>query len=177
VDESTYVFDPQEDEWMKFPSELSQEIIQLSDEQTDLGQQIDQFVEFVDDFTVEEDGDDYNLTLHATGEKFHDLLYETIKDSLPQDLGADQDIVNSLKFGDVEYTIILNKDTYYYSDLNVLMDYEMELEGQKIDVHQDIQSTYSNHNTINEITVPQEVIDEAVEFEPIITYIRNLFNT
>lgn len=165
TDDSLYVYEPNQQQWMKTANEYSDKIIQMTDVQTDLSNQLDQFKEFLDDFTIEEDGDSYILTLDANGEKFNELLTGTIINSIPQNEIFTNDVLDTLNFHQVEYELFINKETFYYTNLNVTMDYELDVEGQKVKLIQDIKQTYSNHNQIDEITVPQEAIDQAVEVE------------
>jgi len=165
AEEGFYVFDPMEDQWMKFPNEFSDELLQLSNNQADVGNQLNQFEDFLEDFTFEQDENNYILTLQADGEKFNELLTETIKNSMPQELGLDVSIFDNISFDNVNYDIVINKETFYFSELNVKMDYEMEIEGEKIKVNQDVKSKYENHNNVDAITIPKEAIDNAVEVE------------
>src|SRR5690625_2822606 len=159
AEEGFYVFDPMEDQWMKFPNEFSDELLQLSNNQADVGNQLNQFEDFLEDFTFEQDENNYILTLQADDEKFNELLTETIKNSMPQELGLDVSIFDNISFDNVNYDIVINKETFYFSELNVKMDYEMEIEGEKIKVNQDVKSKYENHNNVDAITIPKEAID------------------
>lgn len=166
TDDGFFLYEPMEDQWMKFPSELSAEIMQLSESQMDVEDQLGQFQDFVDDFTFEQDDTHYILHLDAEGEKFNDLFAQTIGDMMQDDmLGLEDDVFDNINFNQVEYEIYINKDTFYFEDMNVMMDYDMEIEGESFTQKQDIQSTYSNHNEIDEIVVPEDVIEQAVDMD------------
>ncbi|MBO1002395.1 DUF6612 family protein [Pseudogracilibacillus auburnensis] len=165
VDSGAYIFDSTEGEWLKLPSEFAEEFIDFSDEDADLGSELQQFEEFMEDFTLEEDDNHYILKLQADDEKFNKLIDETLQDAMPEDLGFEDDLYDSISFENVTYEIIIDKETYYYKELNVTLDLEMEIDGEKMTSQQVIQSTYSNHNEVKEIKVPQEAIDNAVEVE------------
>ncbi len=47
----------------------------------------------------------------------------------------------------------------------MIMDMEITAEGQKISMKQNMNGQYSNYNKVEAITVPQEVLDTAVEME------------
>lgn len=164
ADDSVYLYEPTQDDWMKFPSEVADQIMQLSDENTDLGNQLEQFEQFLDEFTFEEDSNNYILTLHANNEKFDELLSNIFENAMPEELGGD-DLLSNSEFENVTYEIIIDKDTFYYDRLDVVMDYKMEIEGEVVNVHQVMKSEYSNHNDIDEITIPQEAVDNAIEME------------
>lgn len=166
TEDGFFLYEPTEDQWMKLPSELSEEVLQLSDSQMNVDDQLGQFKDFVDDFTFEQDDTHYILHLDAEGEKFNELFAQTMGDMMPEDmLGLEVDIFENINFNQVEYEIYIHKDTFYFEDMNVKMDYDMEIEGESFSLKQDIQSTYSNHNEIGEIIVPDDVIDQAVELD------------
>lgn len=163
TEEDMYFFDPSQEEWMKFPSEFSKELMQLSDAQTNPGAELEQFKAYMDDFTLEDEKDSYKLTLKAKGDKFNELFNETLKESMPESLGLDDSLLDNIQFNNVEYEILIDKETYYFTAVNVSMDYEMTMEDEKTSIKQDIKSTYSNYNGIDEIKVPKEAIENAVE--------------
>lgn len=165
VEDGVFLFEPEQEEWLKFPKEVSDDIIHLSESQTELGNQIIQFEEFVDDISIDQEDNYYVLSLNATGDQFNEMLTETIKNSMPQEFGFEEDISNHLHFDHAEYEIGIYKNSFHFAYLDVIMNYEMDIEGEKIQVQQDIQSTYSEHNEIKEITVPQDVIDNAIEID------------
>jgi len=61
----------------------------------------------------------------------------------------------------LEYAI--DKDTYHIKNYNMDMDYDMEIEGQKMNTTQKIESEYSNINNVDPIEVPDDVKEEAVD--------------
>jgi len=56
---------------------------------------------------------------------------------------------------------MVNQETYLPTgtDLNMVMN--MEQEGQKMKMDMKMTSTFSNHNNVKNIEVPQEVLDSA----------------
>ncbi|UPG65605.1 hypothetical protein MVE64_11895 [Metabacillus endolithicus] len=160
-----YILDPAANQWMKFPKEMSDQLIQLSNQQTNPAEEIKKLQQFVDDFTFEQDEQNYILKLNASGDKFTDFIKETVKETFPQELSAGEDMFNNMKINKVTYEILIDKETYYPTSLNVLMDMEITAEGETLKIKQNMKGQYSDFNTIEEVKVPQEVIDNAVEMD------------
>jgi len=70
-----------------------------------------------------------------------------------------------MKINQINYEIIINKETFYPTNIKTVMDMEISAEGETIHLKQNMEGTYSEYNKINEVKVPQDVIDKAVEME------------
>lgn len=165
TEDGFYMLDPEQDQWMKLPSELSEQIIQQSESQADLQTQLAQFDGLQDGFSVDETDDHYVLKFKSTDDSFDQVFQETIENNMPPELGIDTDMFKDITFNDVQYELLVHKDNYYMSELNMIMDYDMEIEGEKLNTKQNIKTTYDNYNEIDEIKVPKEILDDAVEME------------
>ena len=156
-----YILDPAANQWMKFPKEMSDQLMQLSNQQTNPAEEIKKLQQFVDDFSFEQDEQNYILKLNASGDKFT----EFIKETFPEELSAGEDMFNNMKINKVTYEILIDKETYYPTSLNTIMDMEITAEGETLKMKQNMKGKYSDFNTIEEVKVPQEVIDNAVEMD------------
>jgi hypothetical protein len=165
TEEGMFLYDAAGKQWMKFPKEMSDDLLQMSSQQTNPGEELKKLQEFVDDFTFEQDAKSYILKLKADGEKFNDFVKETAAETLPPELAANGEMLDNMNIKGVEYEIVIDKETFYPSVLNMIMDMEITAEGQKISMKQNMNGQYSNYNKVEAITVPQEVLDTAVEME------------
>nr|WP_242691066.1 DUF6612 family protein [Cytobacillus praedii] len=157
-----FFYEPSTSQWMKFPQEMTDTFLQMSGQQSNPGEELKKLQQFVEDFTFEQDSNNYILKLKASGEKFNDFIKETAVQQLPPEMSA-EDALSGMKINAVEYEILVDKKTFYPVELNMDMDLEMTIEGQTIAMKQKMNGQYSNYNSVNAITVPQEVIDSAVE--------------
>lgn len=158
-----YYYDPTSQTWMKFPSDMMDQVVQLSNQQTNPAAEIENLKKFVDDFKFQQDDKSYILLLNASGEKFTDFLKETIEQTLPEGMANSTEAIESMKINKMDYEIHIDKETFYPTVLNLNMEMEMSAEGQKITIAQDVKGQYVEHNHIDEIKIPQEVIEGAVE--------------
>jgi hypothetical protein len=165
TEEGMFLYDAAGKQWMKFPKEMSDDLLQMSSQQTNPGEELKKLQEFVDDFTFEQDAKSYILKLKADGEKFNDFVKETAAETLPPELAANGEMLDNMNIKGVEYEIVIDKETFYPSVLNMIMDMEITAEGQKISMKQNMNGQYSNYNKVEAITVPQEVLDTAMEME------------
>ncbi|WP_394580443.1 hypothetical protein LG291_20730 [Cytobacillus firmus] len=165
TEKGMFLYDAAGQQWMKFPKEMSDELLQMSSQQTNPGEELKKLQEFVDDFTFEQDAKSYILKLKADGEKFNDFVKETAAETLPPELAANGEMLDNMNIKGVEYEIVIDKETFYPSVLNMIMDMEITAEGQKISMKQNMNGQYSNYNKVEAIAVPQEVLDTAVEME------------
>ncbi|GLB58601.1 hypothetical protein NCCP133_07340 [Cytobacillus sp. NCCP-133] len=165
TEDGMFLYDAAGEQWMKFPKEMSDDLLQMSSQQTNPGEELKKLQEFVDDFTFGQDAKSYILKLKANGEKFNDFVKKTAEETLPPEMTANGETLENMKILDVKYEIVIDKDTFYPSILNMIMEMEISAEGQTIAMKQNMNGHYSNYNEVESITVPQEVIESAVEME------------
>src|SRR5699024_104298 len=102
TEDGFFLYEPTEDQWMKLPSEFSEEIMQLSGSQMNVDDQLEQFQDFVDDFIFEQDATHYILHLDAEGDKFNELFTQTMDDIMPEDMiGLEMDLFENINFNQV----------------------------------------------------------------------------
>ncbi|KAF0816402.1 hypothetical protein KIS4809_4799 [Bacillus sp. ZZV12-4809] len=164
-EDGMFLYDAAGKQWMKFPKEMSDDLLQMSSQQTNPGEELKKLQEFVDDFTFEQDEKSFILKLKADGEKFNDFVKETAAETLPPEMAANGEMLENMNIKGVEYEIVIDKETFYPNVLNMVMDMEITAEGQKITMKQNMNGEYSNYNKVEAISVPQEVLDSAVEME------------
>ncbi len=157
-----FMKDPTSDTWMKLPAELYEELSTSMSGDADPNLDLAQLEEYADDFTVEETEKEYVLKLKASGDKFNAL----IQDQLSSMEGIDESAIDTLEnmtIHQLEYEIFIDKETFNTNAFNMVMDMEMSEEGSTVRIVQDMKAEISQINEMEEIIVPQEIIDAAVE--------------
>jgi len=150
-------------QWMKLPQEQIDQVMgALSSEQLDPAKQFEKLKEFANDFTMTESGDTYTVVLSANGDKFNDFIQKEIQNNMGSD-PAMQEVVkqaaSGMKITKMEYSFTIDKKTYYPKNMKVNMDFDMDVQGQKMRMIQAIDGTYANYNGVKEITVPKEALE------------------
>lgn len=158
-----FTHDNMSQQWMKLPKDMYEQMISISQKQADPSQQLKDLEAFMDDFTFNQDDKEYVLKLSAAGEKFNELIQKQLAETMPE-LGADeQEMLKELNIKKVDYEIHIDKETFNTTALNVVMDMTMAVDGEEMNIYQDMKSTFSNYNGVKKIVVPQEVLDNAQE--------------
>lgn len=163
TEEGIYMLQPMGEGWMKLPTELSDQVMQSSPQQSNPAEELKKLQKFVDDFTFEQDESSYILTLSASGDKFQEFIDDAIQQSLTPEMTEGMDVTTDMKINKVDYQITIDKETFYPSTLNMNMDMDITVDGETIHLVQKMNGKYTEYNQINEIIVPQEVIDSATE--------------
>ncbi|HLU21586.1 MAG TPA: DUF6612 family protein [Bacillaceae bacterium] len=165
TEDGFFMFEPTQELWMKLPIDLKDQFLELENSQTNPADQLEELKNFEEDFTFEQDNENFILTLKAEGEKFEEFLKETAISSMPEDMQIDASLADFMTFNNVEYEIYIDKETFFTSKLNIMMDIEADLEGEKMNIVQEITSSYAEFNAIDSIEVPQEALDNAKEID------------
>jgi hypothetical protein len=163
TEEGFFMKDNMQNKWVKMPKEYSEQILQMSNAQTDPSQQLKDLEPFMDDFTFEQDDNHYILTLNAEGDKFNELLESTMKEVMPEMLQGQEEILQNMQFDKVQYEIFISKDTFYTTKLNSVMDMTMKIEDNEMKTKTTLESDFDQFNEVNEIKVPKEVAETAEE--------------
>lgn len=160
VKDGFFMYDEMSAAWMKLPADNYEELMGQSATQADASEQLAMLQSFIKDFKFEQNDNQYILTLDASGDKFNDFVLE-------QALGTgaisseDQAVLESIKFNDMNYVIVINKETFDTEEIQMVMEMVETTSGESVLMNTSM--TFSNFNEIGAIEVPQEVLDTATE--------------
>lgn len=165
-EQGVFMKNPEGSEWMKLPVDNFDEIMESMNANADATVDYEVLGEFVEDFTFEQDDQQYILKLKASGEQFKKLIEEQIESAgLTEGLGEEGlDALDDMVIHELEYELFIDKETFDTTAFNIVMDIELTAEGETLRMKQDIKAEVSQINDISEIVIPQEVIDNAVEY-------------
>ena len=130
--------------------------------QADAAQQLEQLKQFVDDFTFEQDNNDYKLTLTIEGEKFKEFIMAQMGTSLGETMEMSGDELTNMTFEDSKYDIVIAKDTFDTKEIDMDLTILIDVEGQQTKVENDANIVYSQFNKVERITIPNEVKNKAI---------------
>ncbi|WP_438313374.1 DUF6612 family protein [Sporosarcina sp. FA9] len=157
--------DPESEEWMKLPEELYEEVMGSMADGADPTLDLNLLEEYIEDFTFEQDDNQYVLKLKASGEKFKNLVKEQLDSSGMLD-GMDEEdakVLESMIIHEMEYEIFIDKKTFSTTAFTMIMDMEMGPEDGTMRIKQNTKAEISKINELKEIKVPQEVLDAVTE--------------
>lgn len=160
-----FMKEPDSDSWIQLPSELLEQLsgsmIDGADPTLDFGT----LGKFVEDFKFEQDDKNYVLKLKASGEKFQELVKEQLDASgMTEGMGEEElAALETMIIHQMDYEIFIDKKTFYTNAFNMILDIEMPAGDEMLRVKQNTKAQITQVNEIEEIKVPQGVIDNAVE--------------
>ena len=122
-------------------------------------EELDQFNKIAEDTKITEEGDNYVITADVSGDNVKELAQSVMEQN-----GTDaqtQAMLEQMNITSMQMKYMVNKETYLPVGTDVNMVMEMEQEGQKMTMDMKMTSTFSNHNQVEEIEIPQEALDSA----------------
>ncbi|MEK5217306.1 DUF6612 family protein [Psychrobacillus sp. FSL H8-0487] len=159
TEDAMYVYEGTTAQWMKFPQEMVDQIMSSAN-QTDPATQLQPLQEYLEQVEFEQDDDTYILTLKGSGEEFTALVKDQVDEAL-QNLTAGENINLDFTINSVDYVVHIDKESYQTTKLDTVIDMDMTMEGETINLKMDAKTDFSKFNEIEEIVVPQEIIDSA----------------
>ncbi|MFB1051422.1 DUF6612 family protein [Paraliobacillus sp. JSM ZJ581] len=154
-----------EDTWYKIDSDelglLSQRMDEIRSQTPD--KQLDNFKEYLDEFSYEEHEDRYVLHLNASDLNIEKLLREQLGTSMLEELFTDE-MMEAIAINQLNYEITLDKSTYYVSSISTELDMTITDNGEETSISQKIDRTYTKYNELEDLKVPEEIITDAEPF-------------
>ncbi|MCG1020397.1 DUF6612 family protein [Sutcliffiella horikoshii] len=158
-----FVYDSMAGQWFKMPEEFTAELNAMSEMQTNPAEQLEMLKAYSDDMTMTEEDGHYVLNFEGSGEQFNEMA-GMIGGMMGDDMGGMmEEMLSMMTVNQLSYIVHVDKETFYQTKVLVNMDMEMDIEGEKVSSIQSVDSTLSNFDEVGEITVPQDVIDNAQE--------------
>jgi hypothetical protein len=156
-----FLFDATAKTWMKVPDEMVAQFTELANQHTNPAEELRRIKNVTDEFALESEPGEYLLKVKASGKKFADFARGYIQQSIPPELASDQKIWDGMNVKGIQYDISIDKKTFYPESINIEMDLEINTEKEKIRINQALNGDYSNFNSVEKISVPKEVADNA----------------
>lgn len=159
-----YMNDMMSGGWVKLPDESYEDLLAQVGANADTKEQLQQFEPFLEDLEFNQTDGEYILTLNANGEKFNDLILEQVTGTIGQQLGEDeQSVIDGMKIEDAKYIITIDKEKFDMTKVVMDMKMTVDVEGVLAKVNTSSTLTYSNFNSIDTITIPQDIINTAID--------------
>lgn len=155
-----YMYEGASGQWMKFPQEMMNLLANTTE--SNPANQLKIIESYLEDFTFEQDNNNYMLTLKASGDKFTDLVKTQVDEAL-QNMGGVEALDMKMNINSVHYLIFIDKETFQTNKVDVVLDMDMTVDGETMNIKQDVKSNFTDFNKVNKIVIPQEVIDNAIE--------------
>ncbi|TGB02157.1 DUF6612 family protein [Halobacillus salinus] len=162
TEEGLFIKPSEQEGWLKAPEEMMEQLNALSSKQQTPVEQLKQVEDYIDEFTMEMEDSNYVLTFSSSGEDVQKMLEDTMSDMLPEGTFP-EDMMESVTINSINYEYTIDKESYYPKHMVVDMNMTIEQDGEKVTIDQSMEGSYSKFNEVGEITVPEEVIQNAQE--------------
>jgi hypothetical protein len=163
VDDVFYMQNPLGPEWMKY--DMSEDPAFAAEMEIDTQEQLDVLKSVAEHIALEEEEGAYVLKVDGSDKEMNSLVESFMEmgqeDALPTE--EDMAAMEGFELKNVTYTIYVNKETYLQEKM--VMDFEMAFDDESgsFSMSGTAEATYSKFNEFDEIDIPQEVLDNAVD--------------
>lgn len=165
TDDGLFMKEPMSEGWISLPTDMFDDVSASMGVGNDPSLDLSSLKEFIDDFTFEQNDEHYILTLNGSGEKFKALMLDELESTgITAGMGEDEsEVLENMIIHQLDYELFIDKKTFDTTAFNLSMDMEIGEVGEEIRIAQDIIAKMSRINDIQNIEIPQEVLDSAVE--------------
>ncbi len=121
-----------------------------------------------ENFVMQKEGDYYLLTYEDETGALAELMKEQVREQMAAELYDDPEMdeyFGEVDFLDFYYSIKINSNTFLPAENKIAFSMTIDMMGEKMFLEQDTVIRYLEFGTFDAITVPDEVIDQAVPLE------------
>lgn len=147
------------DQWVSIPEDQTKALIEQLKASMNPEKELDQFKKVKEDVKVTEEGDSYVLNADVSGDNVKELAKSVMEQN-----GTDaqmQAMLDQMNITSMKMKYLINKETSLLEKVDVAMVMEMEQNGQKMTMDMKMDTSFSNHDKVAEIIIPQEALDSA----------------
>ncbi|SDC13526.1 DUF6612 family protein [Shouchella lonarensis] len=164
TDKGIYLKDQWTDQWTVV--EDDDEMMEMTPfDGFDYSEYLDVLVKFVNYLSYEEKEDVYVVKIDAVDEALEEIAKEfDFEEGLLNDSGLTKEELDAFSFSDFSLALSINKDTFMQERIQLDMKMEGKAEDFTLSVNMTSDSKLSKFNKVDQIDVPQDVIDAAIPF-------------
>lgn len=153
-------------QWSKRENEFSDDDLRAA-EMIDVEKILENLSEIIIDKTLTEEDEIYILSLDIDLEKLTELEIESPQVAQSDDEEATKKLKDTYKVEQMDYQMKFDKDSKFLLEMESARKYSYEMDFNdktgKMETEEKTVVTYKNHNQVDEIKLPNEVLDNAVE--------------
>lgn len=146
--------------WMQLPQESIAPLLEQVKTQGNAAEQYSQLNSIANELEVTEEGDVYWLKANLSGEGVKELAQEMIAQQGTTDPQTAA-MMEQMDIKNIELSYSVNKESYYPAEMIYNMEMSMDMEGQTVSIVMAMDGSFSQYNELEEIEIPQEVLDAA----------------
>lgn len=147
------------DQWVAIPEDQTKALIEQLKASMNPEKELDQFKKVKEDVKITEEGDNYVLNADVSGDNVKELAKSVMEQN-----GSDAQMkamLDQMNIKSMKMKYLINKETSLMEKIDVEMMMEMEQNNQKMTMDMKMDTSFSNHDKVAEIKIPQEALDSA----------------
>ncbi|WP_147804472.1 DUF6612 family protein [Alkalicoccus halolimnae] len=157
-----FLEDPLLGGWVKLPEETHEEMLALAGLQMSPEEQLNQLQEFVEETKIEETNSEYILSLSGENFDVQQLMEQVSGLGEMEEMG---EVMEDVEIQQFDYTVHIEKESFRQTGAAIDMGMLMDTMGQMSAMEQTITMEMKNFDSIDPISIPAEVIEEAEEVQ------------
>ncbi|WP_070121267.1 DUF6612 family protein [Bacillus marinisedimentorum] len=160
-EETSYALVPGESQWIKTPTNSNPDFAELASGES-MKDELNRLKKFVELFEMTQSGNDYVLTVNLTEDSKNKQEIELVQDVLKE--ATQNSEVEDLQVNSFDYKLTISEDKMLKS-IVTRADVDVKIAGETAQIVTDATATYKNVNQVENIAIPAEVTDNAVEMQ------------
>ena len=164
TEDGFYIYEPTEGQWMQLDKSTLgdlNEILEMGNMSNDPVSQLELMEEYLTDVAIYDKGSHYVMNYSIDSAGFDQLLQDLIGSLVP----LEDEMMPGLRVDKMNFTIQYDKETLYPTTFSSHTELSMDMDTEKMHMVQKMTGSYNNINKLDQITIPQEVIDNAVKMQ------------
>lgn len=148
--------------WVRIPKVVQEGLISRMQQASSLEARLENFKLMNKEVTVTEEEDEYILSADLSGDEYKKLAASLIGQVA---IGKEEEMAAMLEvltIKGIKLSNAIDKETYLPTRIDMYLELEMEIEDQFTLWVMSSNGQISNHNVLDEIKIPQDVIDSAI---------------
>jgi hypothetical protein len=164
TEQGFYMYDPMENQWIKDESSMGEfeNILDMVNGSNNPLAQLDLMKEYLSEVKIHDKGSYYEMEYSIKTEGYKHLVDEMLGSFL---LDEEEFPMPDMTFNTMSFSISYAKDTYFPTAMSAHIDMEMNMDGEVMQIFQKMNGTYLNINGFDQINIPQDIIDSAIEMQ------------
>lgn len=164
-DGTFYMYMAEEDQWLKAGADYTgiDQLTQTTEVSTE--EQLELMKQSAENISVEEEEDRYVLSVDGSGDDLLEIGKEfaTMGTNTEAQASEVEQMMDAMNIETLDYVLSINKDTFFTEDMSIDIDMDVEEGGETMSFSQSASFTLSQFNDIDDIEIPQEAIDNAID--------------
>ncbi|SDO09861.1 DUF6612 family protein [Alkalicoccus daliensis] len=163
-EEGLFIEDPMLGGWVQLPEEHLEEILAMTNSQLHPEEQLQLFQEYVSDVELETTEEDYIIHLQGETLELQEIM-EHLGGAAMENFDEMMEMLEEVEINSFDFTAHIDKESYYQKEASIILSLTFTENGETMDMEQTTEMSLNNFNEIEEITIPEDVLNNAEKLD------------